>query len=351
MRRFKSILFPLFAICAGLAIALVFSELSIRLIGIAPPLENQYGENVPDPYLPFKPKPHSRGEGLAGSEEYRFNHQHNSMGFRDDEHVLEKSDDVFRILGLGDSFTYGIGAHFEDTYLRRLEVMLNAREGAHPRVEIIKAGIPRYFAEPEKLLLKHYGLNYQPDLVTVGFLPNDIIDTYLGMDAVRVHKSGFLVRRDAGEMGQFGTWLFTRSHFFRWSLRIYLEALKQGDSKPSWPDVWIPNGTHESDWVALENQYEEMSQMIKAQGGQLLLIQIPQKGPWTEADLYPGKRLSQWTQSKGVAFVDTLPRFVKAAKAGSEPLYYPKDGHCTPAGYGVIADALFEYLVSNDLVP
>jgi hypothetical protein len=39
----------------------------------------------------------------------------------------------------------------------------------------------------------------------------------------------------------------------------------------------------------------------------------------------------------------------EAVRAGA-PLYYQKDGHCTPRGYAVIASAIEQYLVSNSLV-
>ncbi len=45
---------------------------------------------------------------------------------------LIKPEGTFRILGLGDSFTAGWGAAYEETYLRRSEVALNARDGRSP---------------------------------------------------------------------------------------------------------------------------------------------------------------------------------------------------------------------------
>lgn len=100
---------------------------------------------------------------------YDSDSQFNSFGFRDTEHDYAKPQGVFRILGLGDSFTEGAGANFEETYLFRLESMLNNRQGKHPKIEIIKAGIGGYSAEPERILLQYYGVKYEPDLILVGF--------------------------------------------------------------------------------------------------------------------------------------------------------------------------------------
>ena len=131
-------------------------------------------------------------EGRNATDEFDYSYRHNSVGFRDVEHALSKPDGVFRILGLGDSFTYGAGAAFEETYLYRLEAMLDQRTGDHPTVEIIKAGISRFYPESERILFEQYGVHYSPDLVVIGFVPNDVIDACLGIDAVTV-EGGRLV--------------------------------------------------------------------------------------------------------------------------------------------------------------
>ena len=210
MGKFKHIIFPIATILISLGIGLLIAEMILRVFHLAPPLVTQYGNNVPDPYLPYKPKPMSVSSGRSSTDEFDYEYRHNSFGFRDIEHSLGKDNDTFRIIGLGDSFTYGAGVGFEETYLYQLEKMLNDRQGNRPRIEIIKAGIPRYFPEPERILLEKYGMNYSPDLILVGFLPNDVIDTYLGIDAVVVHKSGYLTTRESKEIGKFGMLLYIK---------------------------------------------------------------------------------------------------------------------------------------------
>ena len=73
-----------------------------------------------------------------------------------------------------------MGAVFEETYLSRLERMLDATPGLAGRVEIVKGGQSRYWTEPERLLLELVGVHYQPDLILVGFTPNDVTDTGCG---------------------------------------------------------------------------------------------------------------------------------------------------------------------------
>lgn len=85
--------------------------------------------------------------------------------------------------------------------LVQLEHLLNARPERSMSVESIKLGMSRYYPLPERLVLASYGLRYDPDLVLVGVLPNDVIDTYLGLDAISVSPFGFLISREAKCLG------------------------------------------------------------------------------------------------------------------------------------------------------
>jgi hypothetical protein len=93
-------------------------EVVARMLALGPPLDAGYGYNVPDPYVPYRRQPSVRITGRT--DEFAFDYQHNRDGFRDVEHTPDKPPGVFRIVALGDSFTYGVGAAFEETYLARL---------------------------------------------------------------------------------------------------------------------------------------------------------------------------------------------------------------------------------------
>ena len=49
-------------------------------------------------------------------------------------------------------------------------------------------------------------------------------------------------------------------------------------------------------------------------------------------------------------FADALPALVKAQAQGGGQLYWPKDGHCTPAGYRVLAEVLRDAIVERGLL-
>jgi len=323
-------------------------ETAIRILRMAPPLSRGYGSNIRDPYLPYRPAPFSVEHGLTDGIEHEY--RHNSFGLRDAEHSLEKGAGVFRILGIGDSFTYGAGASLEDTYLSRLESMLNGRPGDHPKVEIIKAGIPRSYPATQRLFLEHYGLKYAPDLVLVGFVPNDVIDTYFGPDAIVVDPSGYLETREAAELGTLATVLYRKSHVFRIVLGTYVKYRIATNYQPHWEDVFRAGGYHERDWQQIESEYEKMAAVASRAKATIVFVHIPQNGPWREEHSYPAARLAAWAAKTGVHFVDVL-RAMRAANKASGPLYYPVDGHCMPAGYSVVAAQIYAYLAQRSLVP
>jgi hypothetical protein len=100
-------------------------------------------------------------------------HHFNSEGWRDDEHPEEKPPGTFRILGLGDSYLFGQGVKREDLFLTRLEKLLS-RESGTRRIETINTGQSAYNTSMELQLLKGRGLAYEPDLVILNFVPNDV---------------------------------------------------------------------------------------------------------------------------------------------------------------------------------
>ncbi len=323
----------------------------MRVFHLVPPITNLYKIFMADPVLPYKMKPFLKLHERSETGEFVDDIEINSSGFRDAEHTYEKKDATFRILGLGDSFTFGGGAALEESYLYLLETMLNQRDGKHQKVEIIKAGIPRYFPEAERLLLEYYGKKYAPDLILIGFLPNDVADTHAGIDAVAVDPSGFLTSREAKSLGGTGVFFYSNSYVCRYVLKKYISyrASKQNRAPGDWNEIYKPNGFYEKDWQTVELEYQKMVKIAAELKARIVFIHIPQQGPWNATHFYPAQRLSAFAMKHEAGFVDILPGMMEAS-AGKN-LYYEKDGHCTPQGYRVIAQRLYTYLMDNKLIP
>lgn len=100
------------------------------------------------------------------------------------------SDDHFRILGLGDSFTEGVGAPEDSTWLKILETNLNERPGTR-KIKTINAGISGNDPFFEYFILKEKLLAHKPDLVIVAINSSDIAETITrgGMERFRTDST------------------------------------------------------------------------------------------------------------------------------------------------------------------
>ena len=108
------------------------------------------------------------------SPEMRAEFRINSLGVRSDcEYAFEKPAGVIRIVGVGDSFTQGYEVSVEDTYLYRLERLLRDREVP---VEVINLGVSGHGTAEELIMLREFGLRFDPDIVVVGYFQNDLDD-------------------------------------------------------------------------------------------------------------------------------------------------------------------------------
>lgn len=339
-----------FLVSLSLTLSLAAAELAVRLLGLAPPLPAPYAKFQSAPYLAWGAPPLSRFSGTSPSGEFEFSLVNNSLGFRDSEHSFEKPPGTFRILGLGDSFASGWGAPFEETYLYRLEVALNEHPEVAGNIEVIKAGMGRFFPEPERILLEGLGVRFQPDLVIVGFVANDVVDSCLGLDGVIVDDSGNLRNAAAANLGPVSAWLNEHSHVARMALRVVVarEILARC---PTGDAVYQPDGPHGRSWARIEAEFGRMADVTRGIGARLLIVNIPDVPPWSPLHEYPGARLGAWAARNDVDFVDALPAMRATGKGEGDGLYWPIDTHCTPSGYGVIARVLEDHLLERGLLP
>lgn len=96
----------------------------------------------------------------------------NSLGMRDDEPQPEGDDSLHRIAVLGDSFTFGLGVPDNRTYSNALENLLNTRIDGE-KFEVLNFGVSGYSTRDEALVLKYKAMDWDLDLVVVGYYLND----------------------------------------------------------------------------------------------------------------------------------------------------------------------------------
>ncbi len=114
----------------------------------------------------------------------------NSLGIRDHEMSVAKTG-AFRIVAIGDSFTYGWGVNLEDTWCKRLEK--NLRDQGLD-VEVVNMGKPAAgpceYASIAELAIPVF----QPDLVIVCILNGDDLQQSSWLSGMRAVRFPNLVR-------------------------------------------------------------------------------------------------------------------------------------------------------------
>lgn len=113
-----------------------------------------------DPDLGFRVRPYMNGN--------------NQFGFNDRDYPLEKNQNKFRLLVVSDSFNWAGGK--EGNYTALLEKKFDSYFGKS-QVEVINVGYPGTHTGEQLAMLKKFGLQYNPNLVVLGFfVGNDFQD-------------------------------------------------------------------------------------------------------------------------------------------------------------------------------
>ena len=94
-------------------------------------------------------------------------------GFRGVAVSPSRTRPAVRVVGLGDSVMFGWGVREEDSYLARMAGML---EASSPGVawEVVNTAVPGYNTVMEVETLEAKGLRFDPDLVVLNFVGNDL---------------------------------------------------------------------------------------------------------------------------------------------------------------------------------
>ena len=95
----------------------------------------------------------------------------NSQGWKDIEHRLKKASGGYRILFIGDSYTFGAGVGRDALYTRQLEQLFRA-SGRHD-VEIISIGMNAWDTDTALEAMQLEAPQYAPDLIVYQFCYND----------------------------------------------------------------------------------------------------------------------------------------------------------------------------------
>lgn len=364
-KKYKEYQLKIFSIVLGLIISLCTLELMVRVFTdqglmnmFAYPkglFANNIGEGDTGIYFTPNFKGHFAKGEISGQISI------NSKGCRDYEREYE-GEGKFRILALGDSFTFGHGVEFEESFLTILETSLNLKKDSF---EILKCAVPGGGPIDYLRFLKYEGYKYNPDLVMVNFfLGNDVltnlpkkkknnapsaktpliwkIKSFLKINS---QLYGFLIDRIKGQ-----------PRLVKFFLK-YGSSLALGQSETRGLDIMKKqySEVEEKAWARAFQLLEEIQKLSK----NLLVVALPGREQYEltlresladrlgydlkDFDTYvPNKKLGSFLKKKKIYKIDLLNDFEEHYKIGGMPLNFQIDAHWNREGHKFVASVLFD---------
>lgn len=140
-------------------------------------------ERAPEAYRHLRPRSHRRraqfphppissGSSDLIQREPGLGYLAELRGFREVEFPDRKAPAVFRIICLGDSWTFGHNVAQDEAYPQRLRALLK-QEFPEANFEILNIGVPGYSSYQGVKLLKRF-TTLEPDVVVIAYAINDL---------------------------------------------------------------------------------------------------------------------------------------------------------------------------------
>jgi lysophospholipase L1-like esterase len=331
-------------------------EVFIRVWDPPIAIPGMYQIHRPSPVFGWELVPGASGFGRAGTYIHI-----NADGFRDLDYPLEKKVTVFRIMVIGDSFTFGQGVNLEDTYSKQLERRLNDMGKTS---EVISCGVIGYGMWQYLETLERKVIPYKPDLVILGLFIDDIPSSVSPhRDLQNWPGTNPFVKDASGLMSRSYLWNFLKNSitFVETKYRYlrghnYLKGIEKRKEAtgPAHPEsTWYPvmYGKLPKDiYSDFAETLHTFMRICKTANIQVLVVLIPDAAQMHEPERQEVNLfVAQTCKDIGVPFVDVTKRFEK--EEDPRTLYlFPLDAHTSPKGHRLIADSIFEQLQERKLL-
>lgn len=233
---------------------------------------------------------------------------------------IEKLKDSYRIIILGDSFTYGLYVNTADNWPEKFEDMLNTKMHCKniKKFEVINLAVEGYDIQYAVERFRLRGQKYKPDLV-LWLLKGD---DFLQLNEVLIPKS-FIIQKELLKTGE------------------YQKLIKKGIPYPNWNKAYTEtvNDVGYSNTIALQEKYlQDFSQMYKNPLAILTFSSIQSKFE---------KIMKRYIEKRKNSFYfNSLSYIVKDKDA-----VFPFDLHPTAKGHLIIAKDVYNYFQKNKMIP
>lgn len=315
--------------------------------------------NFINPSYFFYSRSYNRFRGKPFGNDWDF--KLNSRGFKDVEFSEKKDPKVLRIVGIGDSFAFGV-VPYKYNYHTLLGSFLKERGGG---IEVLNMGIPDLGPRDYLSLLVREGLDLKPDLVLLSFfVGNDFeqSDRYYVRDmpsySYVVSLISFLVNILPQGRVYHGTSEYC-DNCPSFDQDTYLKIEHKNGKKSS---IFIKGNKQFERWLSDAISYmSQINDVCKNHGIEFVVVLIPdelQVNEMLQKDIrqnfYNDIQVSDWDyghpnvlfssklKELGVRCLDLYPFFVAESK--SKNLYKPRDSHWNIAGNELAAQIIRDFV-------
>lgn len=253
----------------------------------------------------------------------------NSHGLRDQEYSEQKPPNVFRVMMLGDSTTFGWGVREEDTAAKFLERKLNAHlPPGYDKAEVINAGVGNYDTVQEVTYYETRGRAFHPDLVVLVFFIND-------PEPVPVEKKGLLI---------------DRSYLIAFATNRLDGVLRHMGMRPNWKQYY--SSLYDDDrpgFQACKAALGSFADATRSDGAKSLVAILPELHQ-INGDSYPFKAAHE--KIKNVLAADQVPvvELIDGLKDhGPEDTLWvtPLDDHPNAKANDLVSNQLQQWILAN----
>jgi lysophospholipase L1-like esterase len=284
----------------------------------------------------------------------------NAKGLRGPELDYARRPGAARILYLGDSVTvgYGLPSHAHSYPYLTAERLQRMR--GRP-IETVNGAVNGYSTWQEVGWLEREGIRYQPDLIVLGFVLNDVageleaargghrpgskqllLSVSSRIDWIANHSALVALARQGALAMRFGRDVrggAEREELF--GVRILVEDPERADVQEA--------------WAATQGDLDRLATLCRRQHIRLCLVVFPytfQVGVARGAD-DPQRRLLEFGRRLGMPALDLLPVLRARAKVDGVAAadYFLDDDHPSLLGSLVVADRLADFIADERLLP
>jgi lysophospholipase L1-like esterase len=358
----------LLVLVASTSVALLLAELVIRLVApqglSAPSLESFHGLQV-------------QRANLNGTDEvpglFSVTYHTNSQRFRGrEDYPLQPPAGVTRVITIGDSFCFGVGAEDHEAYPAILEELLSA---AGQKAEVINAGVSGTGAGSQALWYDMAVARFNPRVVVLSVFVNDIDDDLatpmFTLDTTRNAVPMPLADREKRveklvtarkRVNSIPGYAFLAEHSHLVNIVRRIASLSMDPQKPVPKSDEQARKYHErylAEGVPLfKAELKWLNQRVQSSGARLVVAWFPTRetiypdtGPGADHSRWQARALiealADFSARENVPLLDPTPAFKAKATTPGELFFKGADRHARPAGYRLFADEVASFLLNR----